>query len=85
MIGQYVLLLLTVVGGAIAGGVAIGCKTIREWSWMVVVGVLTFLGAAAMLAVVSPRVPGNIGSRSSGTLSPPGTLRVVAANEQTLR
>jgi hypothetical protein len=85
MIGQYVLLLLTVVGGAVAGGVAIGCKTIREWSWMVVVGVLIFLGAAAMLAEVSPRLPGNIGSRSSGILSPPGTLRVVAAKEQTLR
>jgi hypothetical protein len=79
MIGQYVLLLLTVVVAAIAGGVAIGCQTIREWSWMVVVGVLIFLGAAAMLAVVSPRVPGNIRSPSSGILRPLGTLRVVSA------
>jgi protein-S-isoprenylcysteine O-methyltransferase Ste14 len=65
MIAQYVLLLLTVVLGAIAGGVAIGCRTIRDWSWMVVLGVLIFLGAAALFSVVNPRLPGNIPSRSS--------------------
>lgn len=81
MIGQYVLLLLTVVMGAITGGVAMGCKTIRDWSWMVVVGVLIFLGAAALLAVVNPRVPGNIPSWSSRILRPPGTLRAVGAKE----
>src|SRR5262249_20881360 len=71
MITQYVLLLLTVVLGAIAGGVAIGCRTIRDWSWMVVLGVLIFLGAAALFSVVNPRVPGNIPSRSSLTPAPP--------------
>jgi len=82
MIGQYVLLLFTVVVGAITGGVAMGCKTIRDWSWMVVVGVLIFLGAAALLAVVNPRVPGNIPSWSARILRPPDTLRAVVAKEQ---
>src|SRR5262249_313763 len=62
MTGEYVLLLLTVVVGAIASGMAIGCNTIRDWSWMVVVGVLIFLGAAALPAVANPRVPGNLPS-----------------------
>jgi len=84
MIGQYVLLLFTVVVGAITGGVAMGCKTIRDWSWMVAVGALIFLGAAAMVAEVGPRVPGNVPSRSSGILRPPGTLRTVDATELTL-
>jgi len=84
MIGQYVLLLVAVGLGTITGGVAIGCKTIRDWSWMVAVGALILLGAAAMLKAVSPRVPGNVPSRSSGILRPPGTLRAVAAKELTL-
>jgi len=81
MTGEYVLLLLTVVVGAIASGMAIGCNTIRDWSWMVVVGVLIFLGAAALLAVANPRVPGNIPSRFSRIPRPPGTLRAVGAKE----
>ena len=56
MIGQYVLLLVAVVLGTIAGGVAIGCETIREWLWMVAVGALIFLGVAAMFGAVSRRV-----------------------------
>jgi len=81
MTGEYVLLLLTVVVGAIASGMAIGCNTIRDWSWMVVVGVLIFLGVAALFAVANPRVPGNIPSRFSRVLRPPGTLRAVGAPE----
>ena len=75
MTGQYVLILLAVVVGAIAAGVATGCRTLREWSWMAVVGVLIFLGVAALFAVVYPRVPGNIRSRSSAIPRPPGILR----------
>src|SRR5262245_55355407 len=81
MTGEYVLLLLTVVVGAIASGMVIGCNTIRDWSWMVVVGVLIFLGAAVLLAVANPRVPGNVPSRLSRILRPPGTLRAVGAKE----
>ena len=65
MIGQYVLLLVTVVLGTIAGGMAIGCRTLRDWSWLVVVAALIFLGAAAMLRAVTPRVPGNVPGRSA--------------------
>lgn len=83
MIGQYVLLLLTVVAGAIAAGVATGCRTLREWSWMAVVSVLIFLGVAALFAVANPRVPGNIRSRSSGILGAPGTMRAVHVSELT--
>jgi hypothetical protein len=44
MIGQDVLLLVTVLLGVIVGGVAIGCETIGDWIWMVAVGALIFLG-----------------------------------------
>ena len=75
MTWQYVLILLAVVAGAIAAGAAIGCSTLREWSWMALVSVLIFLGIAALFAVVNPRVPGNIRSRSSAIPRPPGILR----------
>jgi len=84
MTWQYVLILLTVVAGAIAAGVATGCSTLRDWSWMVVVGVLVFLGVAALFAVVNPRVPGNIRSRSSAIPRPPGILRARWRQEPTL-
>jgi protein-S-isoprenylcysteine O-methyltransferase Ste14 len=83
MTGQYVLILLTVVAGAIAAGVATGCRTFREWSWMAVVGVLIFLGIAALFAVVNPRVPGNIRSLSSAIPRPPGILRARWRGEST--
>jgi hypothetical protein len=71
MIGQYALLLVAVLLGIIVGGVAIGCETIGDWLWMVAVGALVFLGAAAMFAMISPRVPGNVPSRSSRIDEPP--------------
>ena len=82
MIGQYVLLLVTVVLGTIAGGVAIGCRSIRDWSWMVLVGALIFLGAAAMLAVGTPRVPGNVPGRSARMVRPPAVLRASARGSE---
>jgi hypothetical protein len=51
---------------------------------MAVAGALIFLGVAALFAVVNPRVPGNIRSRSSGILGEPGSLRAVHVSELTL-
>ena len=65
MIGQYVLLSVAVLLGIIVAGVAIGCDTIGGWLWVVAGGALIVLGAAALLAVASPNVPGNVPSRSS--------------------
>ena len=65
MVWQYVLLLVVVVLGIIAGGL-IGCETTGDWLWMVAVGALVFLGGAVLLAVLSPRVPGHVSFRSSG-------------------
>ena|SRR6478609_7390357 len=65
MIGQYVLLLVAVLLGIIVAGVAIGCESIGDWFWVVAGGALIVLGAAAMLAMASPNVPGNVPSRSS--------------------
>jgi hypothetical protein len=65
MTGQYVLLLVAGLLGIIVAGVAIGCDTIGGWLWVVAGGALIVLGAAAMLAVASPNVPGNVPSRSS--------------------
>jgi hypothetical protein len=65
MTGQYVLLLVAGLLGIIVAGVTIGCDTIGGWLWVVAGGALIVLGAAAMLAVASPNVPGNVPSRSS--------------------
>ena len=65
MIGQYVLLSVAVLLGIIVAGVAIGCDTIGGWLWVVAGGALIVLGAAALLAVAAPNVPGNVPSRSS--------------------
>jgi cytochrome c biogenesis protein CcdA len=65
MMGQYVLLLVAVLLGIIVAGVAIDCETIGDWLWVVAGGALIVLGAAAMLATVSPNVPGNVPARSS--------------------
>jgi hypothetical protein len=65
MIGQYVLLLVAVLVGIIVAGAAIGCDTVGSWLWVVAGGTLIVLGAAAMLAVATPNVPGNVPSRSS--------------------
>jgi hypothetical protein len=75
MVGQYVLLLIAVVLGIIAGGRAIGCETLGEWLGMVAVGVLVFLCGAVLLAVVSPRVPGNVRGRLSLGSGPSAALR----------
>jgi hypothetical protein len=65
MIGQYVLLSVAVLLGIIVAGVSIGCDTIGGWLWVVAGGALIVIGAAALLAVASPNVPGNVPSRSS--------------------
>jgi cytochrome c biogenesis protein CcdA len=65
MMGQYVLLLVAVLLGIIVAGVAIDCETIGDWLWVVAGGALIVLGAAAMLAMASRSVPGNVPSRSS--------------------
>ena len=65
MIGQYVLLMVAALVGIIVAGVAIDCETIGDWLWVVAGSALVVLGAAAMLAVASPNVPGNVPSRSS--------------------
>jgi hypothetical protein len=83
MVGQYVLLLVTVVLGTIAGGMAIGCRTLRDWSWLVVVGALIFLGAAAMLAEVTPRVPGNVPGRSARDGETTRCHAMIGAKERT--
>jgi protein-S-isoprenylcysteine O-methyltransferase Ste14 len=83
MVGQYVLLLVTVVLGTIAGGMAIGCRTLRDWSWLVVVGALIFLGAAAMLAAVTRRVPGNVPARSARDGETTQCYAIIGAKERT--